>query len=172
MNQSVSYSTRPWAFLGARARLTMPRFSASAGSSSPVAVPQRRSYAPAAPNAAPPANGSVPSMRTSTMRACAPAAQSATPARSSARIGWRFLSAATGSLLEVNVVFLQDARPAPDLGVEKQLEVLGRFRERYRERRVHERIVYGLLVHRRDRRGEQLVHDRPRRLRLREHRVP
>ena len=47
----------------------MPAFTGSRGSTSPRATPVTRSYAPAAPKAAPSAKGSVRSMRTATMRA-------------------------------------------------------------------------------------------------------
>src|SRR3954471_992137 len=88
--------------------------------------------------------------------------------------GWdsRCFSGAMRALLEVDVVFLQDAGPAPDLGVEEGLEVLRRLRQRYRQRRVGERVLHRLALHRLDRRRVEPVDDRARRLRLEEEAVP
>src|SRR4051794_29702173 len=57
MQMSLRYSTRPCALRGALSMLTMPRLAGSPGSSSPIATPSRRSYAPVVPKVAPATNG-------------------------------------------------------------------------------------------------------------------
>ena len=70
MNCEV-YVTLPAAFLGALFKSKMPEFLESRGSTSNVAVPSRRSYAPTVPQVAPPTNGSLVAMLRPTRRASA-----------------------------------------------------------------------------------------------------